>query len=81
MIAAATSTPPAAEKGERAILRMAGVSKRFPGVLALDSTSVYWCDQKLAQEVMSVHLRLTNNIFRQNRKDSKDDFWIDGEAS
>jgi DNA-binding GntR family transcriptional regulator len=36
-------------------------------------------DRTFAQEVMSVHLRITNNIFRQNRKGSKDDSWIDGE--
>src|SRR5580704_13826722 len=36
MIAAAATAPSADEEPQRSILRMAGVSKRFPGVLALE---------------------------------------------
>ena len=36
MIAAAATAPSADEEPQRSILRMRGVSKRFPGVLALE---------------------------------------------
>jgi DNA-binding FadR family transcriptional regulator len=35
-------------------------------------------DRTFAQEVMSVPLRIANNMVRQNRKDSKGGFWIGG---
>src|SRR5271170_4136810 len=40
MASPTASTPSAAQKAERSILRMTGVSKRFPGVLALEEVDL-----------------------------------------
>jgi DNA-binding GntR family transcriptional regulator len=44
-------------------------------------TAISSRDRAFAQEVMSVHLRVSINIFQQNRKDSKEDSWIDGQRA